>query len=110
MRHPGVDATRPDHAVIDPIINNLIARAKSFGHLSDCQLPTPLEFGRWNAIAATDPLDDFHCVRSAFCAGLPFPIEPIGDLTIGPVASQFSNFVHNRGRVAHAVRYVEREL
>src|SRR5256885_8576086 len=42
-------------------INNLIARAKSFGHLSDCQLPTPLEFGRWNAIAATDPLDDFHC-------------------------------------------------
>ena len=79
MRHPGVNATRPDHAVIDPIINDLIARAKPFGHLSDCLLLRSLEFGRWNAIAATDPLDNLHCEGQPFCAGLSFPVEPICD-------------------------------
>ena len=105
-----MNATRPDYAVIDPIINDLIARAKPCGHLPDCQLLRPLEFGRWNAIPATDPLDNLHCVGQPFCAGLSFPIELIGDFAIGHVPSQFSNFFNHFGRIAHAVGYVEREL
>ena len=42
--------------MFDPVINDPIARAKPFGHLSDCQLLRPLVFRRWNPIAATDPL------------------------------------------------------
>ena len=96
--------------MIDPIVNDLIARSKPFGHLSDCQLLRSLEFGRWNAIAATDPLDNLQCVGQPFCADLSFPIELIGDFAVGLLASQFSNLVNHCGRIAHAVGYVEREL
>src|SRR5437899_6892911 len=110
MWHSWVDTTRPDHAVINPIINDLIARAKPFGHLSNCQLFPPLEFHRWNPISATDPLDDLRGVGQPFRAGLSFPIELVCDFIIGQVASQFSNFVNYRGGIAHAVGYIEREL
>ena len=91
VRHSGVNSTRPDHVLLDPIVDDLIARTKSFGHLLDSQLLRLLELSRWNPIVATDPLDDFHRVRPAFCAGLSLAIELIGDLTIGHGASQFSN-------------------
>jgi hypothetical protein len=110
MRHSRVNTTRPDYAVIDPIVNDLIARAKPFGHLPDSQLLGPLEFRRWDPIAATNPLDDLQCVGKPFCAGLSFPIQLICDFGIGQVAGQCSNFVNHRGRIAHAVGYVEREL
>ena len=66
--------------MLDPIIDNLIARAKLLGHLLDGQFLRPFEFRRWNPIAAADPLDDFHGVRQAFSTRLPLPIELIGDL------------------------------
>ena len=91
MWHAGVESTRPDHAVIDPIINDLIAGAKSFGHLADSQFLRPLEFRRWNPIAATDPLDDFHRIRLTLGAELSLAIEPIGDLDIGQAAGEFSD-------------------
>ena len=110
MRHSRVDSPRLNHTVLDPIVDDLIARAKPFGHLLDSQLLRPLELGRWNPIPATDPLDDFHRVRLTFGAALSLPIELIGDRGIGQVASEFSYSVDHRGRVAHAVRYVGREL
>src|SRR5260370_411452 len=110
MRHSRVNSPRSNHTVLDPIVDDLIARAKPFGHLLDSQLLRPLELGRWNPIPATDPLDDFHRVRLTFGAALSLPIELIGDLGIGQVASEFSYSVDHRGRVAHAVRYVGREL
>ena len=96
--------------MLDPIVDDLIARAKPFGHLLDSQLFRTLEFGSRNPIPATDPLDDFHRVRLTFGTELSLPIEPIGDLAIGQAARQFSYPVDHRGRVAHAVRYVGREL
>jgi hypothetical protein len=78
--------------------------------LLDGQFFRLLEFSRRNPITATDPLDDFHCVGQAFSTGLPLPVELIRDLTIGQMASQFSNLVDNRRRIAHAVCYVERKL
>ena len=110
MRHSGVNTTRPDDAVFDPIINDPIARAKPFGHLSDCQLLRPLEFRGRNPIAATDPLDNFRRVGQPFCADLSFPIELICNFVILQVASQFSDFGNHRGRIAHAVGYVERQF
>ena len=38
--------------MLDPIVDDLIARAKPAGHLLDSQLLRPLELGRWNPIAA----------------------------------------------------------
>ena len=100
MWHAGMNTTRLDYAVTDPVINDLITRTKPFGHLSDCQLFRPLEFRRWNPIAATDPLDNFRCVGQPFCADLSFPIELICNFVILQVASQFSDFVNHRGRIA----------
>src|SRR5260370_35743039 len=102
MRHSGVNPTRPDDAVLDPIIDDLIARAKPFSHLSNCQLFPPLEFRRWNPIAATDPLNDLRGVGQPFRAGLSFPIELVCDFSIGQGSSQFSNFVNPRGPIAPA--------
>ena len=96
--------------MLDPIVDDLIARAKPFGYLLDSQLLGSLERGRWNPISAADPLDDFHRIRPAFGADLSLAMELIGDLAIGQVASQLSNSVDNRGRVAYTVRYVGREL
>ena len=110
MRHSRSKTTRPDDVVFDPIINDLIACAKPFAHLSDCQVLRPLEFCWWNPIAATDPLDNLHCVGQPFRAGLSFPIELICDFAIRQVASQFSNSVNHRRWIAYAVSYVEREL
>src|SRR5689334_18039784 len=98
MGHPGAEATRPDHAVIDPIINDLVARAKPFGYLSDCELFRPLELRRWNPMLAADPLDYLRRVAQSFRAGPSFPIELICNFTIGQVARQFSNLVNHRGR------------
>ena len=58
MRHSRVNSPRSNHTVLDPIVDDLIARTKPFRHLLDSQLLRPLEFGRWNPIPATDPLDD----------------------------------------------------
>src|SRR5260370_17406966 len=110
MRHSRVNSPRSNHTVLDPIVDDFIARPKPFGHLLDSQLFRPLEFGRWNPIPATDPLDDFHRVWLTFGAKLSFPIEPISDLAIGRVARQFSNSIDHCERVAYAVRYVGREL
>ena len=110
MWHSGVKATRPDHAVIDPIINDLIARAKFFGHLADGQLFWSLELRCRNPVSAPDPLDNLRGVGQPFCAYLSLPIELVGDFSIGQVASQSSNFVNHRRRIAHAVGYIEREL
>lgn len=87
MWRSSVKTTRLDHAVIDPIINDLIARAKPFGHLSDGQLFRALEFCRWNPLSAADPLDDLRRVGQPFCAGLSLPIELVCDFTIGQVTS-----------------------
>ena len=83
MWHSGVNTTRLDHAVIDPIINDLIAGAKPFGDLSYGQLLRPLELGRWNSIATTYPLDYLHRIRLTFGADLSVAIELIGDFAIG---------------------------
>ena len=96
--------------MLDPIVDDLIARTKPFGHLLDSQLFRSLELGRWNPIPATDPLDDFHRVWLTFGAKLSLPIEPISDLAIGQVARQFSNSIDHCESVAYAVRYVGREL
>src|SRR5260370_25180696 len=110
MRHCRFNSPRSNHTVLDPIVDDLIARAKPFGKLLDSQLLRPLELGRWNPIPATDPLDDFHRVWLTFGAKLSLPIELIGDLGIGQVARQFSNSIDHCERVAYAVRYVGREL
>src|SRR3989304_1067395 len=102
MWHSAVNTTRPDHSVVDPIINDLIACAKFFGHLSDCQLFWSLELRSWNPVTATDPLDNFRGVGQPFCADLSFPIELVCDFSIGQVASQFSNFVNHRGWIARS--------
>src|ERR1017187_758791 len=70
VRHSRVNSPRSNHTVLDPIVDDLIARAKLFCHLLDRQLLRPLELGRWNPIPATDPLDDLHRVRPAFGADL----------------------------------------
>src|SRR5260370_12118100 len=105
MRHSRVNSPRSNHTVLDPIVDDLIARTKPFGHLLDSQLFRPLELGRWNPIPATDPLDDFHRVWLTFGAKLSLPIEPISDLAIGPVARQFSNSIDHCETVPYAVRY-----
>src|SRR6266852_546259 len=91
MRHSRVNSPRSNHPVLDPIVDDLIARAKPFGHLLDSQLLRPLELGRGNPIPATDPLDDFHRIRPAFGADLPLAMELVGDLAIGQIARQFSS-------------------
>ena len=110
MRHSGVNPARPDDAVRDPVIDNLITGSKPVRHLAHCQLLGPLEFGGRDPVLATDPLNDFYCIGLAFGTRMALSIELICDLAIRQIASQCSDPVDNRSRIPHPVCDVGREL
>src|SRR5258708_28178721 len=98
MRHSRVNSPRSNHTVLDPIVDDLIARAKPFCHLLDSQLLSPLELGRWHPIPAADPLDYFHCLPLTFGAALALPVELLAAFGIRQVATPCPQCVHRLRR------------